>query len=131
MGTEVPLLADELEPASSSEPQGVMLRLMVMKVVVGVLLVLALAGCGDDRAATASPASDAFTPMSAEPVCAAAAEAWGGTVVGAFPMTVSQVRAFMGDPHGAAANPAAPRPVGAHAYPSGAMIRTCGWLSAR
>lgn len=93
---------------------------MDMKVFVGGLLVLALASCGDEQPSTAASGSGASTALvSAEPLCAAAAAAWGGTVAGAFPMKVSQVRAYMQDPHATSDDPAAPRPLGAHAYPSG------------
>lgn len=88
-----------------------------MKRGAGVLLALALAGCGSDRTMPASSAAN-FTAVSADALCEAAAEQWGGKVAEAFPMTVAEVRAYMDDPHGAADDRTAPRP-GAYVYPGG------------
>lgn len=93
-----------------------MLRLMVMRGAAGVVLVLALAGCGSDPAATAS--SSVTAGGSPDALCEIAAEQRGGTVASAFPTKVREVRAYMDDPHGVAVDTAAPRP-GAYAYPTG------------
>jgi hypothetical protein len=82
----------------------------------GVLLVVALAGCGSDRASTVS--STATAGGSAHAACETSAGDWGGTVVGAFPLTVAEVRTYMDAPQGAGEVPAAPRP-GAYEYPAG------------
>ena len=94
-----------------------MLRLMAVMRAAGVLLVVALAGCGSDRASTVS----SMPPLaggSAHAVCETPADEGGGTVVGAFPATVAEVRTNMDAPHGAGEDPAAARP-GAYEYPAG------------
>lgn len=92
------------------------LRLMTVKRAAGALLVLALTGCASDEAITVSEGATS-NAVSADTVCAAAAEQWGGTVAGAFLTTVAEVRAYMDDPHGAAEDPTAPRP-GTFVYPA-------------
>lgn len=112
--------------AALTEPNGVMLRLMVMRTVGGAVLLLVLTGCGSAQDVSAS--SEALnaeadagvtTSVSADTACQVAVQQWGGTPAAAHSMTVAEVRAYMKDPHGAGNDPAAPRPGGAYQYPAG------------